>query len=134
MEVIEFFSPLHGGGPIEIEYKLLKALKQRGHEIMIYISDFELDIEYIESLDGVKVYPFRSICLGRLGFRLYFAPEITCKLKREVKEFDIVHMQNYITFKNVVPCYYAHKYNLPCILQVHSGIDENWAKMGHKDI
>lgn len=122
LQVIEFFSPLHGGGSIEVVYQLSRALAQAGHEVTIYTSNFELDQEYIDSLEGVKVYPFRGVQLGRLGFGFYFAPGMIHKLRRDIKGFDIVHMHNYITFQNLAACHYANKYDIPCVLQAHGGI------------
>lgn len=129
LQVIEFFSPLHGGGSVEIAYQLSRVLAQRGHTVTIYTTNFELDEKYIDSLEGVKVYPFRSIRLGRLGFGFYFAPGMIHKLRKQIKSFDIIHMHNYITFQNVVACHYALKYKIPYLLQAHGGVTR---KLGRK--
>jgi len=122
LQVIGFFSPLHVGGSIEVVYQLSRALAQAGHEVTIYTSDFELDQEYIDSLDGVKVYPFRGVGLGRLGLGFYFTPGMIRKLRNEVKGFDIVHIHEYISFQNIVAYYYARKYDIPYVLQAHGCI------------
>ena len=129
LQVIEFFSPLHGGGSVEIAYQLSRVLAQRGHTVTIYTTNFELDEEYIDSLEGLKVYPFRSIRLGRLGFGFHFAPGMIDKLRKESNSFDIIHMHNYITFQNIVACHYAQKYKIPYLLQAHGGIAR---KLGRK--
>ena len=49
LHIFDFFSP-HGGGTVDLLYKLSRALAQREHEVAIYTSDFKLDQEYIDSL------------------------------------------------------------------------------------
>ena len=67
LQVVSLLSPRRGGGVASTVYELSKAVAQRGHEVTIFTSDFELDREYINSLDGVKVFTFHSYF--RLGNR-----------------------------------------------------------------
>jgi glycosyltransferase involved in cell wall biosynthesis len=122
LQVIPSFSPSHAGGVTGVVYQLSRVLARRGHTVTIYTTDFELDEEFIDSLEGVKVYPFRSIKLGRIGFGFYFTPGMIQRFRKEIKNFDIIHMHHYITFQNVVACHYAQKYNIPYLLQAHGGV------------
>jgi len=60
LQVFSFFSLPHGGGTVDLVYKLSQALMHRGHEVTIYASNFELDQAYVDSLQGIEVHPFRS--------------------------------------------------------------------------
>lgn len=127
LQVVQFFSPRYGGGSIEVAYQLSRALAQTGHEVTIYTSDFKLDQEYIDSLEGVKVYTFRSV-RDPILFGGPFTPGMIFRLRKEIKNFDIIHMHEYITFQNTIACYYARKYDIPCVLQAHGCIARKLGK------
>ena len=118
LQVFDIFSP-HTNGTVKLLYQLSKALVQRGHEVAIYTSDFETDREYIDSLDGVKVYPFYS-WLNLAGFRIM--PGMIRKVKRELKGFDIIHLHCYRSFGNIVIHHYTQKYGIPYVIDSHGSI------------
>lgn len=97
-------------------YKLSRALSQRGHEVTIYTSDFELDQEYIDSLPGVEVCPFHS--WFNLS-QIHLTPGLATRTKRKLKDFDIVHIHQFRSFQNIVIWYYARKYGIPYIVDAH---------------
>lgn len=115
LHVFSQFSP-HAGGSADLIYKLSKALAWRGHEVAIYTSDFKLDQEYIDSLQGVDVYPFHS-WLDLPGFHL--TPGLITEARRKIKDFDIMHLHSYRCFQNIVIHHYAQKYGIPYVLDAH---------------
>lgn len=119
LQVIHFFSPLHGGGSINVVYHLSKHLVERGHEVTIYTTDFELDKEYIQSLDGVRVVPFH--CIVDIS-KMLISPDMNKKLKVEIRNFDIIHLHNFRTYQNMFVYKYAKRYNIPCVLQAHGTV------------
>jgi glycosyltransferase involved in cell wall biosynthesis len=116
LQVFNFFSLPHGGGTVAVIYQLSRALTQRGHEVTIYTSDFELDQDYISSLQGVTVYPFHC-WLSLAGF--YLMPGMIRETKRKLKNFDIIHLHCYRSFQNIVIHRYAKKYGIPYVLDAH---------------
>jgi glycosyltransferase involved in cell wall biosynthesis len=116
LQAFDFFSPLHGGGAVDILYRLSKTLRRRGHEVVIYTSDFELDQGYIDSLEGVKVYPFHS-WLSLSG--IHFMPGMIAETSKKLKDFDIVHLHCYRSFQNIMLHHYARKYGIPYIVDAH---------------
>ena len=119
LQIIHYFSPLHGGGSINVAYNLSKHLAERGHEVTIFTTDFELDNEYIQSLDGVRVVPFH--CIANIG-QMLISPKMKKQLKKEISDFDIIHMHNFRSYQNVVVHHYAKKYGVPYILQAHGSV------------
>src|SRR4030042_2399244 len=117
LQVVSFFSPTRGGGIIAVVYQLSRALTQCGHEVTIYTSDFELDQEYINSLQGVRVYPFRSYL--SLGGRPLLMPGIIKAARKELKDFDIIHAHGHRGFPFIVLHHYARKYGIPYIVDAH---------------
>ncbi len=125
LQLFVFFSP-DGGATVDLLYKLSRALAQKGHEVEIYTSDFKLDRQYIDSLPGVKVRPFR--CLLSAG-QLYLAPGLVGEIKRHIKDFDVVHLHSFRSFQNAVVRHYAKKYGVPYVLDTHGDLPRKpmWA-------
>lgn len=118
LQVLDCFSPL-GGGVSSVVYKLSQALSGRGHDVNIYSTDFLTDAEYIESLEGVKVHPFKSIfTLG--GLRL--TPGVFKEARGNLGDFDIIHFHTYTSFINIPIGRYATKFGVPYILDVHGNL------------
>ena len=116
LQIFNFFSLPHGGGTVAVIYQLSRALTQRGHEVTIYTSDFELDQDYINSLLGIRVHPFHC-WLNLLG--LYIIPDMVKEAKRKLKDFDIIHLHCHRSFQNIVIHHYAKKYSIPYVLDAH---------------
>lgn len=115
LHLFDFFSPL-GGGMVDFIFKLTKAQSQRGHEVVIYASDYKLDPEYIALLPGVKVMTFK--CISSLaGF--FIMPGIIGALRDNLKNFDLVHVHTARSFQDIAVHHYAKKYNIPYVLDTH---------------
>jgi len=118
LQVFDIFTP-HTNGTVKLLYQLSKALVQRGHEVAIYTRNFKIDQEYIDSLDGVKVYPCYS-WLNLAGFHIM--PSMIKEARRELKSFDIIHQHSYRNFANIVIHHYAQKYDIPYVLDTHGSM------------
>ncbi len=119
LQVNHFLSPLHGGGSIDVISNLSKHLAKRRHEVTIFTTDFELDEVYIKSLDGVYVVPFH--CIANIGLML-ISPTMKRQLKKEIKNFDVIHIHCSRSYQNIIVHHYAKKHNIPCILQSHGSV------------
>ncbi len=116
LQVFDFFSLSHGGGTVDILYHLSRSLSSRGHNVVLYTSDFKLDQDYINSLEGVKVYPFHS----RLDIAgLHIMPGIISESRKYIRQFDVVHLHCFRSFPNVVMHHYATKNGIPYIVDAH---------------
>jgi glycosyltransferase involved in cell wall biosynthesis len=113
-----FFSLRRGGGTVDLIYKLSKAQAQRGHDVAIYTTDYDLDRDYINSLKGVHVVPFHSwLNISPLYF--FFAPAFIREIRRSLREFDVVHLHCLRSFDNLVISHYARKYGCPYVVDAH---------------
>ena len=120
LHVIPFFSPKFGGS-VTVPYELSKELAKRNHEVTIITSDFGFDSQYARTIHdaGVEVIPFH--CRANIGLFLY-TPSIKIWLKKNLKEFDIIHLHNYRSFQNIVVRSFAMKYGIPYIVQAHGSV------------
>ncbi|MFH1647588.1 MAG: glycosyltransferase [Chloroflexota bacterium] len=119
LQVFDLFSPPRGGGTLAIVHNISRALARKGHEVVIYTSDFQLDPAYIKTLPEVEVHPFH--CLSSVG-NFFFTPGIIGEARRHLREFDIIHLQAFRSFQNLVVHHYARKYGVPYILDAHGSV------------
>lgn len=118
LQVIQFFSSNHGGSAV-VPYELSKTLQKRGHEVTVLTTDFQLNNDFIDSLEGVEVIPFH--CQLNIGGFLV-SPSMNKYLKENIAKFDIIHMHNFRTYQNIIVHKFAKKYNIPYILQAHGSV------------
>jgi glycosyltransferase involved in cell wall biosynthesis len=123
--ITPFFSPVAGGsatGP----YYLAKYLVKKGHEVLIFTSNFgrnlakfpdEKDLAIIESKIELKM------------FNLFYTPSLRSELESSNK-LDILHLHNFRTYQNYVAYSYAKRTNTPYILQAHGSIP----RIGKKEL
>jgi glycosyltransferase involved in cell wall biosynthesis len=70
--------------------------------------------------DGVDVVYFnahRLIPLGLHSFGLFFCPGMIGFLRRELKNYDIVHLDGYRGFVVLVVAHFCRKYKVPYVIQ-----------------
>ena len=128
LQVIPYFHPVYGG-PVGVVHLLSKKLVEHGHEVTIYTTDASArnpkskTEDRIVDVDGIKVYYLKdsSYAFAR-NHHLFFSPGIICLAKREIKNFDLIHLQDYRTFQNIIIHHYARKYNIPYIMQTHGSL------------
>lgn len=118
LHLFDIFSP-YGGGTASLLYNLSKALNQKGHDVTIYTSDFNLDQEYIDSLVGVEVCHFH--CVSSVG-KFYLTPSIVKEIRKQLNGFDIIHIHSFRSFQNIVAHHYAVKYGIPYVLDTHGSL------------
>jgi len=125
LQIIPFFYPAKmGTGPAYVAYNISKELVKNGHEIIVYTSnssdtDTKLSFRY-RNFDGIKISYFDT--LGKKiawDNRLFITPQMIIKLRKTVKEFDIIHLHDYRTFQNIIVWFYAKIYRVPYIIQAH---------------
>ncbi|MFC1917417.1 glycosyltransferase [Chloroflexota bacterium] len=118
LQVNNLFSPRHGGSA-EVPYRLSRELVNRGHQVTIYTSDFQLDPNHLPPLEGITFHTFKTWA-NAAG--LQKTPGIILRARREVKDMDIIHLHNFRTFQNIAVHYYARKYGVPYVLQAHGSL------------
>ena len=116
LHVFDFFSPAHGGGTVDLLYRLAIGQSRREHEVSIYTSDFELDRPYINSLSGVDVQPLPS-WMNIAG--IHVTPGLISRARENLRGFDLIHLHCFRSFHNIVIHHYARKYGIPYVLDAH---------------
>lgn len=110
-----FFSLSYYGGIFAVGYSLSKALAARGHDVVVYTTDLKFSPQLADSMD-VKVYPF-PVQFRLAGFLITSA--MRGEMRRNLKEFDIIHSHNFRGFQEILLSYYARRYNIPYLIDAH---------------
>ena len=129
LQVTNFFKPSwESGGPARVAYEISKKLIERGHEVTVYTTDgfkYRLDVEKNKpvDVDGIKTYYFRNL-FSYLAREMvlpipYYLPIVA---RRDIKDFDVIHIHEYRTVLAIVVRYYAKKYGIPYVLQAHGSL------------
>ena len=140
LQVTPAFVPSHFGG-INLFYNLSKNLVKRGHEVVVYTTDINdkysrlSNIQGGRSIGGIKVYYFRNISNSLAAkHRLSIPKGMSTAVKREISNFDIIHLHNVRTYQNIIIHHYARKYNIPYVLQAHGSLPRIMSKKRLKQV
>jgi len=128
-----FFLSWSDGAPVELIYELSRSLVHQGHDVTIYTTDvfnknkLNHKNKNIVNIDGIQVYEFRSIS----KYPFCISPGMIRALSQTIQTFDVIHLQEYRTFQNIITHHYAKKYCIPYIVQAHGSLP-TW--MGRKNL
>ncbi|MFC1942404.1 glycosyltransferase [Chloroflexota bacterium] len=128
LQIFDIFSS-QVNGTVKLLHQLSEALAKKGLEVVIYTSDYKSDKEFVNSLPGVKVYPFRS-WLDLPG--IHIIPGMITEVKRKLKDYDVIHLHCFRSFQNIVIHHYAPKYGVPYVLDTHGSLPRTHGDKGFK--
>lgn len=129
LQVSNFFKPSwETGGVTKVNYELSRNLVIRGHDVTVYTTDgysSRLDVEKNKpvDVDGIKVYYFSNLFrILVLKLKLttpYYLPFI---LRKEIKNFDVIHIHEHRTLPAALIQFYAKKHGIPYVIQSHGSV------------
>jgi glycosyltransferase involved in cell wall biosynthesis len=124
-----FYPAVGWGGPVKIVHENGCELVRRGHEVTVCCTnllDKHRKIQpgtFQSEIDGLKVHYFDTINLrswpGTLG--PIWIPEWGQWLRREIHQFDVVHLNGYRNFMNLPVVRAALAARVPVVMQPHGG-------------
>ena len=124
LQVTNFFKPSwEAGGPARVSYELSKKLMEIGHDVTVYTTDgfkWRLNVGKNKpvDVDGLRTYYFRNLS-SHLARKMvlptpYYLPIVA---RREIKDFDVIHIHEYRTMPGLIVYYYATKYSVSYVLK-----------------
>lgn len=133
--IIAFKPSTFGGIKNQLYYQAREMVKQ-GHFVEICTTNaYDINrnnqqrgTKYIE---GIKVTYFRRI----FPYSIYFIPMLMLYLTKNIHKFDIVHLQDFRTFPNIIVYLFAKWHRVPYLLSAHGSVPvERNAKAFKKNI
>lgn len=141
LHVAHFFYPcLSAGGVVNASYQI--ALNQvKDNYVKVISSDsckqrlkFE-ESRYDVDVNGIKVDYFKNISNKfKLATMLDTPLAAPFKIRKDIKNHDIIHIHEHRQTLAIIACHYARKYNIPYIVQAHGSVLPFFQKEGLKNI
>lgn len=113
------------GGCARVVYDQSRELARLGHEVTILTTDlFEPDQRYPinnpEIVDGVKIIRFKYISdLLAWKYKIYISPGMINFLKKNLDDYDLVHLQDFISPQAYYTSKYCRKFKIPYLITTH---------------
>ena len=138
LHVISYFYPAWSyGGPPRNAFGLCRELVKRGHEVTVFTTD-ALDArhrvkETQETVDGIEIKRFRNLNnYAAFRHRIFLSPGMMGGMSKELKNYDVVHLNDYRTLQNLIAYRNAKKFNVPYVLQARGSLVNIITKQGLK--
>jgi len=112
LQAFDIFNIPHGGGTVDIIYRLTRELSSRGHRVALCFGEHELDEDLAIQADA-NLVNLRSY-FNKHG--VYLMPGL---FSLDVRQFDVIHLHCYRSFMNAVLCSKAKRHGIPFIIDAH---------------
>jgi len=110
------FSIEVGGGTSDLIYKICKAQAKVGLKPAVITGSYSFDRELSDSLNNVDIH-IQKTFFHKLG--LSIMPGIFSWCRKNLQQYDVIHMHVFRTFQNVILYYYCRKYDIPYVMDAH---------------
>jgi glycosyltransferase involved in cell wall biosynthesis len=141
LHVAHFFYPcLSAGGVVNASYQIAK-MQARDNSVKVISSDackerlkFE-ESRYDVDIDGIKVDYFKNISNRfKLATMLDTPLGAIFRIKKQIRDFDVVHVHEHRQTLSIIACYFARRYGIPYVVQAHGSVLPFFQKEGLKNI
>lgn len=126
--VAPYFAPAWSyGGPVKVSYEFAKELIRLGNQVTVATTD-ALDSEHrnskaYEELDGIKIFRFKNISnILAKSYNLYAPIGFSRWLKKNLSDFDIVHIHEFFTVQSIISSKTCSKMGKPFVVQPHGSL------------
>jgi len=141
LQVISSFPPAYSyGGALNVAYHLSKELVRIGHDVTVYTTDVYSSnsrLQYTKNpvgMEGIIIYHFRNISNILARKNLTCALPMYFSLKKNTREFDLIHLHEYRSFQAVFVHRFAKKYKIPVVIQPHGSLPRIIERKGLKQL
>lgn len=132
LQVTPFFKPLwESGGVARVAYDIAHTLHENGHDITVYTTNRsiypnDLPTNRLTEVDGMSVYYFENLRKYMPGTTPPVVPyRMPVIARREIAQFDLVHIHDHRTLLTVTAAHYAKKHGVPYVLQAHGALPQD---------
>lgn len=123
LQAIIAFIPSTFGGIKNHLFCQAKEMVKQGHSVDIcttnaYSRNKNNGRVGLYDVDGMNVRYFKRL----KPYSAFFAPSLIFYLRKNIKQFDLLHLQDFRTFPNLAAYYYANKYDIPYVLSAGGSV------------
>lgn len=120
-----FYPAIKWGGPITATYDLARKLAEGGHNVTVYSSD-ALDYNTNMNIDrkiimpeGFEIKYFKN---RSRHFRYFFTPGMIISILKNANKFDIIHINSYRQFQDMISYFILSLLKKSYILTAHGSV------------
>ncbi len=122
LQITNFFKPSWDtGGVARSAYEISRELVDRGHEVTVYTTDGKNRIDVrnatVQNVDGIQTLYFKNVSSALARANMPIPISIGSIARRDICDFDIIHIHDFRTILSVVVRHYANKYHIPYVVQ-----------------
>jgi len=118
--VIPFFSPEFGGSVLST-VKMAKDIRKRGIDVDFITSDYKIDHNLVKEMNDCDITV--NIFKTKINIAsFYITPELKPWIKNNINNYDIIHLNNFRTYQNIIISKVAMKNQVPFILQARGSL------------
>ena len=141
LHVAHFFYPcLSAGGVVNASYQIASN-QSKDNDVKVISSDSCKERlkfpngRYDVEVDGIKVDYFRNLS-NRFKLKTMLDTPLAApfKIRKDIKEYDIVHIHEHRQTLAILASYFARKNNIPYIVQAHVSVLPFFQKEGLKNL
>ena len=141
LHVAHFFYPcLSAGGVVNASYQI--ALNQsEDNNVKVLSSDsckqrMKFDNgRYDVDVNGIRVDYFKNLSNRfKLATMLDTPLSAPFRIRKDIKNYDIIHIHEHRQTLAIITCYFARKYNIPYVVQAHGSVLPFFQKEGLKNL
>lgn len=141
LHVAHFFYPcLSAGGVVNASYQIASN-QSKDNDVKVISSDSCKERlkfpngRYDVDVDGIKVDYFKNLSNGfKLKTMLDTPLAVPFKIRKDIKDYDIVHIHEHRQTLAIIASYFARKNNIPYIVQAHGSVLPFFQKEGLKNL
>ncbi len=141
LHVAHFFYPcLSAGGVVNASYQIASN-QSKDNDVKVISSDSCKERlkfpngRYDVDVDGIKVDYFRNLSNGfKIKTMLDTPLGAPFKIRKDIKDYDIVHIHEHRQTLAILASYFARKNNIPYIVQAHGSVLPFFQKEGLKNL
>lgn len=132
LQVLPRFNP-RLGGVVNFVSNLSEFLVSKDHEVTILTTTRYYDKDYADTIQkkGIEVIPFPY--LADIGLFI-LSPGINDWLKKNLKYFDVIHLNGARSYQNNAVYKYSKNFNIPYVIQAHGSAQRIVEKITLKKI
>lgn len=116
------------GGCARVVFDLSKELVKQGHEVTILTTDMYKPNQRYESqnpefVEGIRIIRYKYIS-DYLAWdkKIYISPGMIKYLKNNLKEYDIVHLEDLLSLQGIITSKFCKKFDIPYIITAHGSL------------
>ena len=130
LQVIPYFA-FTRGGDVNVCYNITRQFTRMGHNVTILTTTFDYNKEDTDDIDNLTMVPIEY----KFNLALFiYSPKMNEWLRKNIRNYDIIHLHELRSYQNNIIIRYAKKYNIPYILQPHASTPKHVNKSVIKNV